>query len=109
MRVLLVPIAFLMLLGACASPVEAYCAAASECGQRKNETEQQCVANEQAKVDKVNARPECATLVDAYEAMLDCQGSLSCEELSLETKASPCKAQIESYSGALLNNLGCVF
>lgn len=100
---------FLMMLGACASPVESYCATAAECGQGGNETEQQCAANRQAKVDEASAKPECATLVDAYEAMLDCQASLSCEEFSLESKLSPCKAQMESFSGALFNNLGCVF
>ena len=93
----------------CASPVQSYCARASECGDLGDRSEAQCAADEQKQVDDARADPDCVTLADAFEEMRACQGGLSCEELSLDTKSSPCRKEIEGFTGALLNNLGCAF
>lgn len=99
----------MMALVGCASPVESYCAAQEECGGDDGKSQAQCAADGQKQVDDARADPDCVTLADSYEAMLACQGSLSCEEFALDAKASPCRAQIEAFTGALINNLGCAF
>lgn len=99
----------LFTLGACASPVQSYCAAQEACDGLGNRSEAQCSADQQKMVDDARKKPECETLADAYERMRACEGSLSCAELKLSTNESPCKQDIEAFSGSALHNWTCVF
>lgn len=102
-------VAVLLALGACASPVEAYCAAQAACDRLGNKSEAQCAADRQKMVDDARKKPKCESLADAYERMLACESALSCTELKLSTNESACKQEIEAFAGSAIHNLGCAF
>lgn len=109
-RALILSVVFLgFITTACGSASEAFCENQQQCGRGGKQSEAQCVANEQKRIDDMRAKPGCESVADSYELMLGCQGSLSCQDLSLEPKSSPCRREIESFTGSTLVNVGCYF